>query len=84
MPAWASPGWNDDRPMVQRKVTGACDGVCAFVWSPLGATKPCLEQVIGLHHATDPGLKPKFNQAIPLHLIAPILRAKNKLPSEEL
>jgi hypothetical protein len=25
-----------------------------------------LEQVIGLHHATDPGLKPKFNQAIPL------------------
>ena len=61
--------------MVQRKVTGACDGVCAFVWSPLGATKPCLEQVIGLHHAT---------QAIPLDLIASDLRAKNKLPSEEL
>ena len=53
----------------QALVTASC-GLQRFVWSPLGATKPCLEQVIGLHHATDPGLKPKFNQAIPLHLIA--------------
>jgi hypothetical protein len=47
-------------------VTGACDGVLrpgsgAFVWSPSALQNPArgraLEQVIGLHHATDPGLK---------------------------
>jgi hypothetical protein len=48
---------------------------------------PCLTvdlDIFGLHHATDPGLKPKFNQAIPLDLIASDLQAKNKLPSEKL
>ncbi len=44
---------------------------------------PCFSvdlELFGLHHATDPIQKPKFNQAIPLDLIASDLKAKGKSP----
>ena len=41
---------------------------------------PCMTadlDIFGLHHATDPAKKPKFNQAVPLNLIAADLKAKH-------